>query len=199
MVTILVGHNEPFNMLFNTGDYKEKIHDANLGFSSHDIQYFETITIDWLLNAYIKIMDCNEMTKSLEYHPKFNNIPIQCRIISYKSSPDNENETGPRAFKVAAFDTAKVKSIQKTANAACKDIFNKPDVEKAKQRPQGSTLYYCKYQGEYKCLDVNLETQKTIELAVVKQKRFMKYCKKVQIKGVEGMDKLIEISDKNTG
>ena len=58
-------------------------------------------------------MDCNEMTKSLQYHQKFKNIPIQCKIIPYKESPDDQVENGPRAFKVAALITAKPRGLFK--------------------------------------------------------------------------------------
>ena len=84
---MLIGHDAPFNRVYNSQAFVEKMEEAYITLHANNIQYYHTITVGWLLNAHVETMDFEFFTKAIQYNPRFRNIPIECKLIQYKSDP----------------------------------------------------------------------------------------------------------------
>ena len=196
-ITILIGHSVPFNDAFNTESFENKMNNAYIALHSNDIQYYNTIVVGWLLNAHVETMDFQLYTKALQYNPRFENLPIECKAIDFKSDPTVNFKSGKRRFQVAAIVTAKEDKYIEAAISSCKDVFNRKTVESARRRPQGANVFFVDYNGESGGQTHNQSTLLDMRKCIEKQKKYMKNCSIIVIKGISDINARIRFNNEH--
>lgn len=194
---MLIDHDCDFNEAFNTEPFLSKMNEACMGLYANNIQHYSIVPVGWLLNAHIDTMDCQTMTKLMQYNSRFceKNIPVECKLLDYKPHALYTYDKGAKRIKVAGIFTANEDHYIKTTILACKDVFNRKLIRSAKTRPEGSNCLFVYYLGESRLGVQKLSTILTVEAAFKFQLQYMKECAVIIIQGIANIDRIIDYNN----